>query len=66
MGRIWRVLRLVITLHKAPRAMKQLTELFGVDKRTIYRDLRLIQQAGIKIEKDKDGWQKTRYRVTGL
>jgi|LSQX01.1.fsa_nt_gb predicted DNA-binding transcriptional regulator YafY len=62
----WRVLRIVITLRKSPRTVKQLAALFGVDKRTIYRDLNFIKDAGVRVEKDKDGFMVVRYRITEL
>ena len=46
-----RILRILVTLHRAPRTADQLSKLFGVTKRTIFRDLRFIQEAGIRIEK---------------
>jgi predicted DNA-binding transcriptional regulator YafY len=62
----WRVLRIVITLRKSPRTVKQLAALFGVDKRTIYRDLNFIKDAGVRVEKDKDGFMVVRYKITEL
>jgi len=62
----WRVLRIVITLRKSPRTVKQLAALFGVDKRTIYRDLNFIKDVGVRVEKDKDGFMVVRYKITEL
>ena len=62
----WRVLRIVITLRKSPRTVKQLAALFGVDKRTIYRDLNFIKDAGVRVEKDKDGFMVVSYKITEL
>jgi predicted DNA-binding transcriptional regulator YafY len=46
--------------------VKQLAALFGVDKRTIYRDLNFIKDAGVRVEKDKDGFMVVRYKITEL
>ena len=61
-----RVMRMVVALQKAPRTVQQLSILYGVNERTIYRDLGLIKDAGIGLEKDRNSLAGTRYRVTGL
>lgn len=49
--RLKRLVRLILALqHGKPKTLKDLTQIFGVSRRTVFRDLSLLVEVGIEVQ----------------
>jgi predicted DNA-binding transcriptional regulator YafY len=60
-ARLRRCLEIFVRLRTGPAYVWTLARVFGVDRRSIQRDLRVLADAGVKLEMDAD----QRWRLAG-